>query len=144
MNFDPHNSAVHLIHRVTQIAADRFATILNGTLTVRQVVIMAAIKAESSPTQTQIVTITGVDRSTVADMIMRLIKRRYVSRKRSKSDARANELKLTSEGENALAVGLAAMSRVELAELLNASKHVAMRDALATIVEKSRERGSQD
>ena len=46
--------------------------------------------------------VTGVDRSTLADIVRRLVKRRLISRKRTKEDARAYALTLTDAGRRAI------------------------------------------
>ena len=80
----PEKSLLHLLHRAVQVGTDRFATALgdNG-LTARQLVILKAIAANDGASQTVLVDITGVDRSTLADMMKRLINHKLVARKRS-------------------------------------------------------------
>ncbi|MEQ8265956.1 MAG: MarR family winged helix-turn-helix transcriptional regulator, partial [Parvibaculum sp.] len=45
---------------------------------------------------------TGIDRSTLADMISRMIKNGMLARKRTAEDARANAVRLTAAGRRAL------------------------------------------
>lgn len=72
---------------------------------------MAAIADSKLPSQTDLVHVTGVDRSTLADIVRRLVQRGYVHRKRTKHDARAYQLTLTERGriefETAAAAALA-------------------------------------
>jgi len=92
-------SLLHLLHRAVQVGTDRFAKGLGETgLTARQLVILKAIEANDGASQTAIVEITGVDRSTMADIARRLMKRHLISRKRTKEDARAYALALTDAG----------------------------------------------
>jgi DNA-binding MarR family transcriptional regulator len=96
-------SLLHLLHRAIQAGTDRFAKALAGSdLTARQLVILKAIEANDSASQTAVVGITGVDRSTLADIVRRLVKRRLISRKRTKEDARAYALTLTDAGRRAI------------------------------------------
>ena len=96
-------SLLHLLHRAIQAGTDRFAKALDGSdLTARQLVILKAIDANDSASQTAIVDVTGVDRSTLADIVRRLVKRRLISRKRTKEDARAYALTLTDAGRRAI------------------------------------------
>jgi DNA-binding MarR family transcriptional regulator len=61
----------------------------------------------------------GIDRSTIADMVLRLINKGYVLRERSRSDARRYELQLTNEGRTVLEVAGPIARRVE-AQVLSA------------------------
>ena len=127
-----------LLHRANQIATERFAeTLGDGDLTARQVHVLAAIDANEGLSQTGIVAATGVDRSTLADMILRLSKRKLVERKRSKDDARAYMVKLTEAGRKALADGKPALASVEKGLLAalpakQRSELVAMLDLVVT------------
>jgi DNA-binding MarR family transcriptional regulator len=62
---------------------------------------------------------TGIDRSTLADVVRRLAKRGLVQRRRSRADARAYVLKLTGEGERVLRRAEPLAKRVD-ARVLNA------------------------
>ncbi len=52
--------------------------------------------------QTGIVERTGIDRSTLADIVRRLSKKGLLQRRRTREDARAYAVKLTDEGEKLL------------------------------------------
>jgi MarR family transcriptional regulator, temperature-dependent positive regulator of motility len=98
-------SPSHLLHQALQFALDVYATEGEGVgapLTQRQFAVLAAVEAHPSPTQTDLVRATGVDRSTLADMIARLLTRGLLQRERSAMDARANVVRLTEEGTAAL------------------------------------------
>ena len=96
-------SLLDLLHRASQLAEDCFARLLpNVDVTPRQVAVLAAIDKNDGVSQTYICNITGVDRSTLADIVRRLVVRKLVRRKRSKLDARAYELHVTEEGRRTL------------------------------------------
>ena len=97
------HSLLHLLHRASQVADDIFAghAELNG-LTSRQFIVLAAISAREGASQTDITEVTGVDRSTLTDLIGRLQSRGLVARKRSQNDARSYEVRLTLKGRNLL------------------------------------------
>ncbi len=100
-------SPSHLLHQALQFALDVYAGETEGAgapLTQRQFAVLAAVETHPSPTQTDLVRATGVDRSTLADMIARLIARGLLQRERSALDARANVVRLTDDGAAALAV----------------------------------------
>lgn len=107
-------SLLHRLHRASQIASDRFARELgDSTLTVRQLIVLSAIAANESASQTAIVEATGIDRSTLADIVKRLLMRGYLSRRRSKRDARAYAVRLTDEGRRILQSAAPVLQRVE-------------------------------
>jgi DNA-binding MarR family transcriptional regulator len=103
-----------LLHRANQIADERFATALIGSnVTARQLQVLAAIEANEGASQTDIVGMTGIDRSTLADITRRLSKRKLIERRRTKADARAYAVKLTEAGRQELANGKPALVNVE-------------------------------
>ena len=107
-------SLIALLHRATQVATERFAAAVGDSdLTARQLQILDTIEAHDGPSQTDIVNVTGIDRSTVADIVRRLSKRKLIERKRSKDDARAYIVKLTVTGREALASGGPALGATE-------------------------------
>jgi hypothetical protein len=112
------NSLLHQLHRASQVASDRLANELgDGALTPRQIIVLAAIAVAEGASQTALVDATGVDRSTMADIIKRLLQRGLLSRRRTKEDARAYAVKLTEAGRRTLETAAPVMERVEL-ELL--------------------------
>lgn len=103
-----------LLHRANQIATERFAgAVGDSELTPRQVQVLAAIEAHEGVSQTDIVNATGIDRSTLADIMRRLLKRGLILRRRTQEDARAYAVKLTDAGRHELANGMPALANVE-------------------------------
>lgn len=96
------NSASHLLHRAEQLAADRFAQLVGETLTLRQFAVLAAVSEQPGLSQSDLVRATGIDRSTLADLMNRLVKRDLVDRKESPSDGRAYSVSLTLTGASTL------------------------------------------
>jgi DNA-binding MarR family transcriptional regulator len=96
-------SATHLLHRAGQRAADIFADESRmGGLTPRQFVVLTAVSQQEGLTQTDLVERTGIDRSTLADIVARLLTRGLIQRRRAKDDARAYAIKLSTQGAKAL------------------------------------------
>ncbi len=96
-------SAMHLLHRAGQCATDLFlAAARDSGLTPRQYAMLTTIAEEEGLTQTELVARTGIDRSTLADIVARLIGRGLIQRRRAKGDARAYAIKLTAQGAKAL------------------------------------------
>ncbi len=107
-------SISHLLHRANQTAAERFAKELgDNDLTARQLAVIATIDADEGLSQTGIVGATGIDRSTLADIVHRLVKRGILARRRSKTDARAYEVRLTADGRKLLESASPILARVE-------------------------------
>ncbi|MBA4173688.1 MAG: MarR family transcriptional regulator [Hyphomicrobium sp.] len=93
------SSALHLLHRAGQCADELFAIqIGKSDLTPRQYVVMKAVAATDEPSQTQIVEKTGIDRSTLADIVRRLVAKGLLQRKRTRRDARMYAVRLTDKG----------------------------------------------
>lgn len=92
-------SPIHLLHRVSQCASDIFALeIGDADLTPRQYAILLTVSQNEGLSQTDLVERTGVDRSTLADIVRRMLKKGLLQRRRTKDDARAYAVKLTEEG----------------------------------------------
>jgi DNA-binding MarR family transcriptional regulator len=95
--------ASHLLHSATQRADDLFAKEAgDADITPRQFVVLAAAAELADPSQTDLVEATGIDRSTLADLVRRLVNKKLLQRRRSRDDARAYVVRLTSDGELAL------------------------------------------
>jgi DNA-binding MarR family transcriptional regulator len=69
-----------------------------GDLTPRQYAVLVAVSQNEGVSQTHLVDKTGVDRSTLADIVRRMLKKGLLQRRRTKEDARAYSVKLTDEG----------------------------------------------
>lgn len=93
----------HLLHRALQVALDIYADELGpNAVTQRQYAVLAASAANEGAAQTDLVRITGIDRSTLADMVSRMITKGLLERERSSLDARANAVRLTDAGRAVL------------------------------------------
>ena len=92
-------SPIHLLHRAGQCASDVFQGEMGeGDLTPRQYAVLVAVSQNEGLSQTDLVERTGVDRSTLADIVRRMLKKGLLQRRRTKDDARAYAVKLTDEG----------------------------------------------
>lgn len=103
-----------LLHRANQMATERFAEATGQSgLTPRQVHVLSAIAAHDGASQTDLVNATGIDRSTMADIVRRLLRRQLIERRRTRNDARAYAVKLTDAGRRELARGQPLLDSVE-------------------------------
>ena len=92
-------SPIHLLHRAGQCAGDIFAAEMDDAgLTPRQFAVLLTVAQNEGVSQTDLVERTGVDRSTLADIVRRMLKKGLLQRRRTKNDARAYAVKLTEEG----------------------------------------------
>lgn len=96
-------SPIHLLHRASQVAGNIFQAEMGGEdLTPRQYALLVAISQHEGLSQTDLVVRTGIDRSTLADVIRRMLKKGLIQRRRTREDARAYAVKLTEQGRRAL------------------------------------------
>jgi len=108
MKHDPNSdrlrrSPTHLLHRAGQCAGDIFhAEMSDADLTPRQFAVLVTVSQHEGVSQTGLVERTGIDRSTLADIVSRMLKKGLLQRRRTKEDARAYAVKLTEEGRRIL------------------------------------------
>lgn len=117
--FDLADSASHLLHRVEQLAQDRFAQLVGDVITLRQFTVLAAIEASPGLKQSDLVRATSIDRSTLADLLARMEKRGWVDRTTSLLDARAQSVHLSDSGRSVLS-GTSKHARAADAAILDA------------------------
>ncbi len=107
-------SPSHLMHRVLQLALDIYTEETgSGGLTQRQFAVLEAVSQKSGRTQTDLVRATGIDRSTLADLVSRMTTKGLLDRETSAVDARAKAVRLAPAGLAALE---AARPKVEAAD----------------------------
>jgi MarR family transcriptional regulator, temperature-dependent positive regulator of motility len=129
-------SVTHLLHRVLQLALDYHAEASGPAgLTQRQYTVLAAAGASDGVSQSDLVRATGIDRSTLADLVARMIAKGLLERERSATDARANTVRLSDAGKSALADGgkPAAHSDARLLDLLPPKKRESFVKTLTTL-----------
>jgi len=107
-------SPSHLMHRALQLALDIYSEEAGADgLTQRQFAVLEAVSHKAGLTQTDLVRATGIDRSTLADLVARMTTRGLLERERSTIDARAKAVRLSEAGAAALE---AARPKVEAAD----------------------------
>lgn len=96
-------SFTHLLKRAVQYSSHLYmGEVGKSGLTHRQFTVLAAVDTLDGKSQTELVKSTGIDRSTLADLVARLLEQGHLQRKRSKDDARTNSVRLTLVGKKAL------------------------------------------
>ena len=131
-------SPIHLLHRAGQCAGDIFAAEIGETdLTPRQYAVLHTVSLNEGLSQTDLVEQTGVDRSTLADIVRRMLKKGLLQRRRTKEDARAYAVKLTEEGWRVLKAAEPVIKRVDdrILAALPAKQREQLLSDLAAIVE---------
>jgi DNA-binding MarR family transcriptional regulator len=120
--FDLSQSPSHLLRRCVQYANELFSNEAAARdLTKQQFTVLAAVEHNEGISQTDLVGITGIDRSTLAEMIRRMTEKGLLARERTEADARANAVRLAPGGRKALRSARAASERVERALLSSLS-----------------------
>jgi len=108
-----HDSSGHLLRRAQQRAIDIFMQAVGEDgLRPPQFALLLAAYQNPDANQSDLVRETGIDRSTAADTITRLANRGLIRRVRTETDGRANRLKVTAAGIEALESAAAAAQSV--------------------------------
>ena len=116
--FDLSQAPSHMLRRCVQYANDLFSQEPAASeLTKQQFTVLAAVEQNEGVSQTDLVSITGIDRSTLAEMIRRMIEKGLLQRERTETDARANAVRLGPAGRKALRSARLASEKVERALL---------------------------
>jgi len=96
-------SPSHLLKRSAQYANHIYMSEVGKSgLTHRQFTVLLAVDANDGKSQTDLVKITGIDRSTLADLVARLLAQGYLQRRRTKDDGRTNAIRITAIGKKML------------------------------------------
>jgi MarR family transcriptional regulator, temperature-dependent positive regulator of motility len=134
--FDLNACVLHLLHRAQQAADEAFAHAFADTgLTPRQLAVLVIVSEREGTNQVGLVDATGIDRSTTADLVRRLMRKGLLARRRARHDARSNVLRLTDEGKSLLESFRSRAANVDrmLLETLPEASRSHFVDALARI-----------
>jgi DNA-binding MarR family transcriptional regulator len=136
-SFELAETPSHLMRRCHQYFGDLYAQETGARdLTKQQFTVLAALEHHDGVSQTALVEATGIDRSTLAEMVRRMLDRGLLSRERTEEDARANAVAITLAGRKALRSARIAAERAEKAflEALPAVERQRFMKSLVTIV----------
>jgi DNA-binding MarR family transcriptional regulator len=134
--FDLAQAPSHLIRRCQQYFGDLYALEAGAReLTPQQFTVLAALEHNEGVSQTALVEMTGIDRSTLAEMARRMVDKGLLSRERTEQDQRANAVAISASGRKALRSARLAAERAEraLLEALPASERLKFIKSLAQI-----------
>ena len=116
--------AAQLLHRALQRADSVFAQAVGKqALTRSQFAVLHAVQQSGGGgSQTDVVEATGIDRSSMADLVARLVQRGWLQRQRTERDRRAYEVRLTAKGAAVLAAAEPAARKTQNVLLAPLSK----------------------
>jgi DNA-binding MarR family transcriptional regulator len=107
-------SVSDLLHRAHQAATYAFFREMGSSgLTQRQYAVLLAVQHNCEMSQTDLTEITGMDRSTLAEVVSRLVDRRLLKRTRKRQDRRTYAVTITAAGEKLLQDFQASMAKVD-------------------------------
>jgi DNA-binding MarR family transcriptional regulator len=132
-------SIIHLLHRSSQRASEIFAfETREFDLTARQYAVMTTIARQEGLSQTDLVRLTGIDRSTLADVVQRLLRRGIIERKKTTRDGRTYAVTLSEEGRNLLQTIKPYAKRADrtVLSLLGEKDGAALADTLSRLIRK--------
>jgi DNA-binding MarR family transcriptional regulator len=131
-------SPLHMLHRAGQCAGEVFhGEMQDADLTPRQYAVLLTVAHNEGISQTGLVDRTGIDRSTLADIVRRMLKKGLLQRRRTKEDARAYAVKLTEDGKRLLRTADPVTQRVDdrILNALPAKQREQFLDQLGLIVD---------
>ncbi len=107
-------SPLHLLHRARQCAQDLFQVhMADIDITPRQYAVLLAASLREGACQRELIEITGIDRSTLSQIMLQLLKKDFLARCRVKADARTYAVTLTNKGRDVLAMSQPIMARID-------------------------------
>jgi DNA-binding MarR family transcriptional regulator len=131
------SSTLHLLHRVHQCASELFQEhMADIDVTTTQYTVLVAAAERDGLSQQDIISATGIDRSTVSQVVQLLTRKGLLKRRRTRHDARAYAITLTDAGRKVLNTSAPIIERVEeaLIEALPAARAKTFLANLRTIV----------
>jgi MarR family transcriptional regulator, temperature-dependent positive regulator of motility len=127
------DSLLELLHRASQRADHLFAANMGDrALTRGQFAVLSAVSDQDGLSQTDIMVATGIDRSSTAELVRRLVTNGWLRRRRRKGDARTYSVRLTHSGRQMLAIGAPAAKAADktLFELIPQTDQTLVTNAL--------------
>jgi DNA-binding MarR family transcriptional regulator len=129
-------SPSHLLKRAAQYSNLIYmGEVGKSGLTHRQFTVLLAVDANDGKSQTELVKLTGIDRSTLADLVARLLAQGYLQRKRTKDDGRTNAIRITAIGKKMLKMAQPGADEVDkqLLSLIPSADRKSFLDNLAVL-----------
>ncbi|MDH7639035.1 MarR family winged helix-turn-helix transcriptional regulator [Sphingomonas oryzagri] len=119
----------HLLRRNHQRSYEIFARHVGDDVTRQQIALLIALAKKPGASQRDLVDATGIDKSTLKEMLGRMVAREWVTRERDPEDNRAWTMRITPGGEALLGERIAAVSAAQR-EILSPLSEADRRDFL--------------
>lgn len=103
----------HLLRRNHQRSYEIFARHVGDDVTRQQIALLIALAKNPGVSQRELVEATGIDKSTLKEMLGRMVARGWVKRERDPADNRAWTMSITPDGETLLAERLEAVAAAQ-------------------------------
>lgn len=130
VDFDLLSAPGHLLRRAHQRSYELFTKRVGPTVTRQQFALLLSLAQRPGASQRDLVDATGMDKSTLKEMLERMVARGWVLRERDPSDSRAWTMLMTAQGRellNELIPLVAGVQRDILAPLAEEDRPVFMR-----------------
>lgn len=115
----------HLLRRCHQRSQEIFVRNVGDDVTRQQVALLVALSQSPGASQRDLAEATGIDKSTLQEMLGRMVSRGWMTRERDDRDGRAWVLQITAQGRDLLLERMAAFAATQ-------------RDILAPLAEADR------
>jgi DNA-binding MarR family transcriptional regulator len=103
----------HLLRRNHQRSYEIFARHVGDDVTRQQIALLIALAKKPGASQRELVEETGIDKSTLKEMLGRMVTRGWVTRERDPQDSRAWTMRITPCGEMLLAERINAVAAAQ-------------------------------
>jgi DNA-binding MarR family transcriptional regulator len=113
LSFNLLDAPGHLLRRNHQRSYDIFTRHVGDDVTRQQIALLIALTKQPGSSQRDLVDATGIDKSTLKEMIGRMIARGWIERSKDPNDSRAWTMRITPEGEVMLSERIAAVAAAQ-------------------------------
>lgn len=100
--FDLMAAPGHLLRRNHQRSYEIFTELVGSDVTRQQIALLIALREAPGASQNELVQLTGFDKSTLKEMIGRMVAKLWVDRERDPQDSRAWKMHITPAGDSLL------------------------------------------
>lgn len=135
-NFDLLDAPGHLLRRNHQRSYEIFTRHVGDDVTRQQIGLLIVLAKRSGVSQRELVDATGFDKSTLKEMIGRMVAKGWIKRARDPKDSRAWTMDITPQGEALVAERIDAVEAAqrEIIAPLTADQQVFLIDALRKLL----------
>ena len=97
-SFDLISAPGYLLRRNHQRSFDIFTRLVGDDVTRQQIALLVALNRRPGASQRDLVEATGIDKSTLKEMLNRMVARGWIDRERDRKDSRAWTMLITASG----------------------------------------------